>query len=173
MLERAAEAFGLSLEALRVLSTLKALGAVLDQLEATAWAAAGLTPAQGWVLAELVLIGPCPQHVLAERLMVTASSISQVATRLERRGLVTRQRDGADRRVRRLAATAAAERHVGAVVPMVRGALEAAEAVLGPRHIRPLLEHLAVLNRALSSADAPWCGAGGPGGGTGATKEGA
>lgn len=153
MLERAADAFGLSLDALRLLSTLKSLGAVLDQLEATVWAAVGLTPAQGWVLAQLVLIGPCPQHVLAERLMVTPSSISQVVSRLEQAGLVTRRADRGDRRVRELAATAAARRRVDAVAPEVRAALATAEAALGPGQVRRLLDYLAVLHHRLAGAD--------------------
>lgn len=150
VLARAADAFGLSLDALRMLSTLKALGSVLDQLEANAWAAVGLTSAQGWVLTELVLIGPCPQHVLAQRLLVTPSSISQVASRLASQDLLTRRPDGVDRRVRHLAATDKAVPRVRAVVPLLRDALETAEAALGARQVRQLLEHLAVLNDALS-----------------------
>lgn len=152
MLERAAEAFGLSLDALGMLSTLKAVGAVLDQLETAAWAGAGLTPAQGWVLAHLVLIGPSPQHVIAQRLMVTPSSISQVASRLEAHGLLTRRTDRADGRVRHLAATPAAEQRVRAVVPRVRQVLEAAETAVGPGEVGGLLDRLDVLHHSLLAA---------------------
>lgn len=152
VLERAADAFGLSPDTLGLLSTLKSLGAVLDQFEATAWASVGLTPAQGWVLAHLVLIGPCSQRVLAERLMVTPSSISQVTTRLENAGLLARRGDPGDARLRFLVATAAARRHVRAVVPQVRDLLEAAEAALETDGVSWLLGQLATLHDSLLAA---------------------
>jgi|GEM_PF-2018794 DNA-binding MarR family transcriptional regulator len=152
VLERAAQAFGLSRDALALLSTLKSLGAVLDHLEALAWASVGLTPAQGWVLAHLVLIGPCPQGVLAGRLMVTPSSISQVTTRLEDAGLLARRGDPNDRRLRSLVATPAARSHVRAVVPQVRDILETAEEALGPDGARHLLRQLATLHDSLLGA---------------------
>ena len=145
VLERAAEAFGLSLDSLRLLTTLKDIGTVLHHLEVAAWAEVGLTPAQGWVLAELVLIGPCTQLVLARRLTVTSSSISQVATRLADRRLLTRRTDAVDRRIRHLTATPAARAHVLAVVPVLRSALEAAETVIGSQNIRMLLGQLTAL----------------------------
>jgi len=148
----AADAFGLSIDALRLLSGLKAIGALLAEQEAAAWAGAGLTTAQGWVLAELVLIGPCPQHLIATRLMVTPSSVSQVCTRLEHKGLVTRQRDPADHRVQVLTATAQAHHHVRLVVPDLRRALTAAEAALGPGGVRALIDHLTVLANTLSAS---------------------
>lgn len=148
----AAGAFGLSIDALRLLSGLKAIGALLADQEAAAWARAGLTTAQGWVLAELVLIGPCPQHLIAKRLMVTPSSVSQVCARLERQGLVARQPDPHDGRVQVLTATARAEHHVRLVVPDLRRALAAAEEVLGSAGVRVLIEHLAVLTASLSGS---------------------
>src|SRR3546814_2711814 len=44
----AANAFGLSIDALRLLPGLKAIGSLLSEQEAAAWAAVGLTTAQGW-----------------------------------------------------------------------------------------------------------------------------
>jgi len=149
VLERAADAFGLSRDTLGLLSTLKSLGAVLGHFEATAWASVGLTPAQGWVLSQLVLIGPCAQRVLAERLMVTPSSISQVTSRLEDAELLARRGDPSDRRLRLLVATPAARRHVRAVVPQVRDILETAEAALGTAGVHRLLAHLATLHDSL------------------------
>lgn len=155
VVESTADAFGLSIDALRLLSGLKAIGALLADQEAAAWAQAGLTTAQGWVLAELVLIGPCPQHRIAERLMVTPSSVSQVCARLERRGLVVRRPDPDDRRVQVLTATAQAEQHVRVVVPDLRHALETAEQVLGAAGIRALIDHLAILTATLSGPARP------------------
>ncbi len=154
VLQRAVDVFGLSPDALGVLAALKTLGADLDQLEASAWAAAGLTAPQGWILTHLVLDGPCPQHQLAQRLMVTPSSISQVATRLEQHGLLTR-RAGGDRRVRHLAATPAGRHRVEAVVPHVRHALEAAETTLGRAAVAHLTEQLALLHDALAQPVQP------------------
>lgn len=150
VVESAADAFGLSIDALRLLSGLKAIGALIADQEAAAWARAGLTTAQGWVLAELVLIGPCPQRLIAQRLMVTPSSVSQVCARLERRGLVVRRPDPDDRRVNVLTATGRAEQHVRVVVPDLRQAIETAEHALGPVGIRALIDHLAVLTATLS-----------------------
>ncbi len=150
VLERAAAAFGLPIDSLRLLSMLKALGTVLGQREAEAWAAVDLTSAQGWVLAELVLIGPCTQHVLAQRLMVTPSSVSQVTAKLVDQRLVARTRDDGDRRRWQLAATDKAAARVDAVVPTVRRTLETAEASLREGELRELADDLEVLYRALS-----------------------
>ncbi len=155
VLESAASAFGLSLEALCMLSAIKALGATLDQQETSAWASVGLTSAQGWVLTELALIESCPQHVIAERLMVTPSSVSQVIARLESDGLVVRVRDATDGRVRRLTVSKEGERRVRIVVPQVRRLLASAEAALGPEGISAFLAHLAVLGHALDDGPDP------------------
>lgn len=149
VLQRAADIFGLSPVALSVLAALKTLGADVDQLEARAWAAAGLTAPQGWILTQLVVVGPCPQHHLAARLMVTPSSVSQVAGRLERQGLIARRATG-DRRVRSLVATEAAHARVEAVVPRLREVLAAVESALGDRALTHLGEQLARLRDALN-----------------------
>lgn len=154
-LENAASAFGLSLEALLMLSAIKALGATLDQQEAAAWASVGLTSAQGWVLTELALVGSCPQHVVAERLLVTPSSVSQVIARLEVDNLVVRVRDATDGRVRRLTVSKEGERLVRIVVPQVRRLLANAEAALGPEGITAFLSHLTVLGHALDDNSGP------------------
>lgn len=62
-----------------------------------------LTPPQARALMELEQ--PTPMGSLAERLHCDASNITGIADRLEARGLVSRQPDPADRRVKALALT--------------------------------------------------------------------
>jgi MarR family transcriptional regulator, organic hydroperoxide resistance regulator len=64
-----------------------------------------LSPPQA--LALLRLGAPLPMHDLAERLRCDASNITGIVDRLEGRGLVERQVDGADRRVKNLVLTPA------------------------------------------------------------------
>ncbi len=62
-----------------------------------------LTPQQARAL--LQLDQPCPMGSLADRLHCDASNITGIADRLETRGLVSREPDPADRRVKALALT--------------------------------------------------------------------
>jgi DNA-binding MarR family transcriptional regulator len=66
-------------------------------------AALGLTPAEGHVLHRLD--APAPMRSMADSLCCDASYITAIADRLEAHGLVTREADPADRRVRQLALT--------------------------------------------------------------------
>ena len=69
----------------------------------TAAEAEGLTPPQAFLLR--LLDEPAPMRALADTLGYDASNITALADKLEARGLVERQLDPADRRVRRLALT--------------------------------------------------------------------
>ncbi len=62
-----------------------------------------LTPPQARALLELE--HPCPMGSLADRLHCDASNITGIADRLEARGLVSRETDPADRRVKALVLT--------------------------------------------------------------------
>jgi len=57
------------------------------------------------VLTVLDIDGPLPMRVLAESLDVSQASATGIVDRMEQRGLVTRQRDGEDRRVVKVALT--------------------------------------------------------------------
>lgn len=71
---------------------------------------AGITPAQRFVLEQLA-DGPLPSvNALAARTHTTQATVSVVLGRLERRGLVTRQRDAGDRRRSSVALTRAGQR---------------------------------------------------------------
>ena len=64
-----------------------------------------LTPPQAITLRKL-LDGPLPMGSVAEVLSCDASTVTGIADRLEERGLIQRQVDPADRRVKLLALTA-------------------------------------------------------------------
>ena len=59
----------------------------------------GIAPAQSFVLAELWYNEPLSQVELARRLHIGKATIGQTLNRLERSGLISRQRQTADRRV--------------------------------------------------------------------------
>jgi DNA-binding MarR family transcriptional regulator len=63
----------------------------------------GLTPAQAKALA--TLRRPVPMRALADRLFCDASNVTGIVDRLESRGLVRRQADAKDRRVKNVVAT--------------------------------------------------------------------
>ncbi len=82
------------------------LFAMVEQLRAhfeLATAEFGLTPTQGLALRDLDT--PLPMSRLAELLRCERSNVTLVVDRLERLGLVERQADPEDRRVRRLVLT--------------------------------------------------------------------
>jgi DNA-binding MarR family transcriptional regulator len=70
----------------------------------------GLTVAQVDVLRQLNALGATPMSRLAEILNCEASNLTGLVDRLELRGLVERQADPTDRRVRLLALTAEGEK---------------------------------------------------------------
>lgn len=67
-----------------------------------------LTPPQARALLELER--PTPMRSVAERLRCDASNVTGIADRLESRGLITREPDPADRRVKTLVLTARGRR---------------------------------------------------------------
>lgn len=71
-------------------------------------AARSLTGAQAKVLA-LLRRGPMPMRQIAQTLSCEPSNITGIVDRLEARGLVARQADPDDRRVKRVAATEAGQ----------------------------------------------------------------
>jgi DNA-binding MarR family transcriptional regulator len=73
-------------------------------------AAVGLSPAQVSALLTLTPGEAIPMRDLAARLDYDTSNLSTLVDRLERRGVVERRADPADRRVKALALTSAGER---------------------------------------------------------------
>ncbi|MFB9235185.1 MarR family winged helix-turn-helix transcriptional regulator [Plantactinospora siamensis] len=72
----------------------------------------GLTPAGMHVLFTLAHSGELGHREIAERCFVRPATLTGIVDTLERRGLVERRRDAADRRTVRLALTADGRRHV-------------------------------------------------------------
>ncbi|TFG89300.1 MAG: MarR family transcriptional regulator, partial [Gemmatimonadales bacterium] len=70
----------------------------------------GLTASQLWVLRTLEVEGPLPAGILARKLAIHPSTLTAVAERLQRRGLITRMREAGDRRFVRLRLTPAGAR---------------------------------------------------------------
>jgi MarR family 2-MHQ and catechol resistance regulon transcriptional repressor len=92
--------------------------------------AAGLTESQFGVLEALDHLGPLCQTDLAAKILRSVGNLTTVIGNLERRGLVTRRIDAADRRVRLVELTSAGRSLIRSVFP---------------DHARALVEALAVL----------------------------
>lgn len=58
----------------------------------------GLKQTQGRILKILYLYGPMTQKELQDKLMIQPGSMSEIATKLERRGLLCREKSDSDRR---------------------------------------------------------------------------
>lgn len=86
-----------------LLELLAALGTAQWADFASAAAHHGLTSTQAKVLAQLD--GPLPMRGLAALLVCDASNVTGIVDRLEARGLVRREADTADRRVKNVVAT--------------------------------------------------------------------
>ena len=61
-------------------------------------AAAGLTPSQFGVLEALLHLGPLCQRDIGRKILKSSGNITTVIDNLEKRGLVSRRREGEDRR---------------------------------------------------------------------------
>ncbi|TDT95362.1 DNA-binding MarR family transcriptional regulator [Streptomyces sp. 846.5] len=93
----------LSLEVVDLMANLVAL---FHKEYEEAASARSLTGAQAKVLA-LLRRGPMPMRQIAQTMSCEPSNITGIVDRLELRGLVTRQADPDDRRIKRVAATEA------------------------------------------------------------------
>ncbi|WP_214322780.1 MarR family winged helix-turn-helix transcriptional regulator [Nonomuraea sediminis] len=88
-----------------IVSLFAAVNRRYTQESEAAAAAHDLTPLQAKAL--LAIEGPVPTRHIADRLHAEPSNVTAIIDRLESRGLVERSLDQADRRVKRVAATAA------------------------------------------------------------------
>ncbi|MEZ0091668.1 MarR family winged helix-turn-helix transcriptional regulator [Streptacidiphilus sp. EB129] len=129
---------------LEVVDLMATLVSVFHKEYEEAAAARSLTGAQAKVLA-LLRRGPLPMRQIAQTLSCEPSNITGIVDRLEARGLVARQADPEDRRVKRVAATEAGE----AASAELRESLHFARAplaALGPEErtqLRDLLRRMA------------------------------
>lgn len=110
---------------------------------------AGAHPRDYAVLAALVAIAPVSQRQLAEHLHVNRTIMVKLLDELERRGLVERRRDPADRRSNAVYATAAGE----AEVARLEDDVERAERLMSERLSAPERRRLAALLTTLTGAE--------------------
>lgn len=93
---------------------------------------AGLTESQFGVLEALLHLGPLYQCDLGRKLLKSGGNITMVVGNLERRGLVVRERDPADRRHVRARLTPAGEALIRDLFPCHAAAITAEMAALAP-----------------------------------------
>ena len=93
-------------------------------------AGTGLGQTDFAILEALLHKGPLPVNALGRKVLLTSGSITSAVDRLEGRGLVARADDPADRRVRRVALTAAGRRVIAPAFDRHAGELEEVVSVL-------------------------------------------
>lgn len=102
----------------------------------------GITSAQRFVLEQLV-DGPLPSvNALAARTHTTQATVSVVLTKLERRGLIGRERDPADRRRATVTLTRAGRRLLDGSTATVQSRLAAALGEMRSQDVRVLATSL-------------------------------
>jgi DNA-binding MarR family transcriptional regulator len=111
-----------------------------------------ITPEQYWLLRLLRRNGALSISELAEGLGVTGSSVTTACKRLEKAGLVTRERQQDDERMVRVMLTAQGHEHVEAWHLRRRKIVEQWLVGLEPQE-QEMLQHL--LERLLEAADQP------------------
>jgi len=80
-------------------------------------AAEGLTLAQFGALEALFHLGPMCQHQLSKKLLRTGGNVTYVVNKLERRGLVKRERTKADRRQIAVRLTSSGQKLMERILP--------------------------------------------------------
>ncbi len=116
-------------------------------------AASGLTVPQLSVLSELVEADGLSLNEVSERMRLAHSTVSGIVDRLERRGMVERRADVADRRFSRIYLSAHVRSYVHEVLPARRlGLVIEALRKVRPEERAVVLEGLTVLCRALGDS---------------------
>ncbi len=95
--------------------------------------AAGLTVSQFGVLEALYHLGPMCQRDLGKKILRSSGNITMVVDNLEKRGLVRREREAADRRFVTVHLTAKGRRLIEEILP---------------RHVQAIVEEMSVLTPA-------------------------
>jgi MarR family transcriptional regulator, 2-MHQ and catechol-resistance regulon repressor len=109
---------------------------------------AGLTPSQFGVLEALYHIGPLCLGELARKLLKTSGNLTMVVGNLQKRGLVTRTRQAADRRFYLVSITEKGRKLIAQVFPRHVKRIVAAMSALSPAEQKAL----AALARKLGTA---------------------
>ena len=99
---------------------------------------AGLAPSQFAVLEALYHIGPLCLGELARKLLKTSGNLTMVAGNLQKRGLVTRARQAADKRFYLVSITGKGSQLIAQVFPQHLERIVAAMSALSPAEQRTL-----------------------------------
>jgi len=91
-----------------------------------------LSSSQFGILETLLHLGPLCQKDLASKLLVSGGNITLVVDNLEKRGLVTRERQTQDRRLVTVSLTPAGRKLIAAVFPKHMATIVARFAILTP-----------------------------------------
>lgn len=118
----------------------------MNRAAAAEIASYGLSTAQFDVIAQLGRHAGITQQELANRLLVTKGNVSQLISKMEERGLITRCPDG---RANALSLTAAGQRLFEIIVPSHEARVIARFGALTPEERQQLLGLLRVLDHAL------------------------
>lgn len=113
--------------------------------------ALGVTRAQWMVLARLARRPGCSQTELAEMMEVERATAGRLLDRLEDNGLVRREPDPEDRRVRRVYPTERAEKEQTKLRAVADGLVDEALADLSPRERDTLIELMTAVRARLSA----------------------
>ena len=116
---------------------MRASRSVLARVE-PALAACGLTPTQLGVLEALLHKGAMTHRELGRKVLTSAGNMTDVVDKLERRGLVLRTRDAADRRAVRVELTAQGRAMIEDLFPRHAADIARAMAGLSPAELRAL-----------------------------------
>lgn len=111
-----------------------------------------LTTQQVWLLAELPKEGGAPIGSLADVMQCHSSNVTGMVDRLEARGLVTRQPDPSDRRVKLVALTPTGQALRGKLMEIARRPPEALVERLDAEQLQTLCE---LLGKACASLEPP------------------
>ncbi|MCZ7583590.1 MAG: MarR family transcriptional regulator [Deltaproteobacteria bacterium] len=104
--------------------------------------AIGLCRSDFGVLEALLHKGPLPVNTIGRKVLLTSGSMTAAVDRLERRGLVRRRPDAADRRARRVHLTAAGRKLITRAFQEHERALEETAATLAPKERAALVRLL-------------------------------
>ena len=114
-----------------------------------------LTPQQVWLLAELPPEGGAPIGTLADAMQCHSSNVTGMVDRLEARGLVRRQPDASDRRVKLVALTPEGLSLRGAMIEVARRPPDALVERLDTEQLQTLSDLLGKACAGLDGAPAP------------------
>jgi len=136
---------------------LRASRAVLARVEKRL-AAEGLTLTQLGVLEAVLHRGPLTQRQLGRKVLTSPGNLTDVLDKMEKRGLVRRLRDAADRRMVRVDLTDAGRSLVEQLFPLHAGDIAAAMSGLDSADLRRLGDLLRTLGMAAAQEPVPAAG---------------